>query len=67
MTTQDRFLSNTRRLMEEQNASILGMTRGTGMSETHVTKVIKGKCAITLRTMDRFAKVFGVEPWELIR
>jgi plasmid maintenance system antidote protein VapI len=67
MTTSDRFLSTINSLMTQQNVNPSGLARATGMSDTHVDGILKGKTGITLKTIVRFAKVFGVEPYELLR
>jgi plasmid maintenance system antidote protein VapI len=53
--------------MNEQNISVAGMHRSTGMSETHIAGVLIGDTGVTLRTIERFAKVFGCQPWEMIK
>jgi plasmid maintenance system antidote protein VapI len=63
----ERLLDTVKTKMSQQNVSMNGLSRATGMSETHVDGILKGKTGITLKTICRFAKVFGVEPYELLR
>jgi len=67
MTVHDQFLANIKRLTKEQNISNGGISRVTGMSDTHIAAILKGKTGVTLRTIERFAKVFNVQPWEMLK
>jgi plasmid maintenance system antidote protein VapI len=62
-----RFLDTVKTKMTENNVSQGGLERATGMSSSHVYAIMTGKVGITLKTICRFAKVFGVEPYELLK
>ena len=66
-TVNEQFLATVLSLMTKQNVNPAGLARATGMSDTHVDGILMGKTGITLKTIVRFAKVFNVEPWELIK
>lgn len=66
-SVSEAFLGHVARLMKEQHVSIMGICRVTGMSDSHVSSILHRRVAVTLLTVERFAKVFGKEPWEMIK
>lgn len=66
-TLANQVLSNIRQKMSEQNIAVFSLARVTGMSESHITGILKGRVGITLRTIERLARVFGVEAYTLLK
>lgn len=60
------FIMNTHKHMDQQKIGIKSLSRVTGMSESHISGIMTGRVGVTLRTIERFAKVFGVQPREML-
>lgn len=67
-TLAQTFARNLRAAMDRNPAADTGqkVEARCGISQQHVSKLLRGLAAPTLETLELLAKAVGVQPWELL-
>jgi transcriptional regulator with XRE-family HTH domain len=59
--------SNVRRLRERDHLSQVELAKITGIDRSNLNQLEGGRRTAALATIERLAKAFGVEGWELLK
>lgn len=64
--TQDSVAANLRRLMAMVHWSQVKLAKESGVSQTHISAILRGDSSCTVETAEALAKAFGLKGWHLL-
>lgn len=64
--TQDSVAGNLRRLMTMVHWSQVRLAKESGVSQTHISAILRGDSSCTVETAESLAKAFGLKGWHLL-
>lgn len=58
--------ANVKAIIDARSATLDDACRTTGIKETQLKRIMSGKQAVTVRTLERIAAAYGLEPYQLL-
>jgi len=56
------FITNLRNVLQEKRMTIVYLVQISGVAESHLGDILRGKSKVTLYTMDKICHALGLDP-----